>query len=348
MTHILVIDEGHAGHLTQSRGLATELAARLDATLEMFAVHLSLSGLLRPLLRLATDLSPHGLPDWALRLAFRWTGELSSLRADVIVTSSGHGLYFATSLARRLGCPLVFCGDPSPLPVRWCDVILSPVPVPGHARVIQTELLVTEMSPERISGRGEAYRDASVRAGGTSLATLLVGGDSRSHRYTRADWERLARGINQLGERGWRWLVSTSRRTPEPAEHLLRESIEPRFLVKAVWWHAQPERVMLDYLGAADVVLVTQDSLSMLSEAMAAGKPVVSLVPSEVRPSKFIESVLSLQEERRRLVRVPIDALGDWDLRFVPFRVVDTDLVADYASQVAAILPPVRGSRHAS
>jgi hypothetical protein len=342
MKHVLVIDEGHAGHLTQSRGLATALASQVGADSRIFSVELTLRGLLRPLLQQATDHARHGLPDWALRLAYKWSGDLGALHADVIVTSGGNGLYFATSLARRLGCPLVFCGDPSPLPARWCDVVLSPVPIPGHTRVIETELLVTEMSPQRIENRGGAYRDACVRMGGNQLAALLVGGDSRSHHYAESDWKALADGINRLGSRGWRWLISTSPRTPPAAEALLRSLVNTRYLVKPVWWHDCPERVILDFLGAAEIVAVTQDSLSMLSEAMAAGKPVLSLVPVDVRHSAFLESVLQAQQSRRRMIRVPIARLGDQEVGADQFVTVKSDLAAEYASRAAQLLTSLR------
>ena len=347
MTHVLVIDEGHAGHLTQSRGLATALAARIGADTEIVSAKLTLRGLLRPLLQLATDHARHGLPNWVLRLAYDWSDDIGALRAEVIVTSGGKGLYFATSLARRLGATLVFCGDPAPLPARWCDVILSPVPVPGHPHVIETELLLTEMSPARIVGRGGEYREAFVRMGGIRLAALLVGGDSRSHRYTTLDWRALVDGINRLGATGWRWLISTSPRTPPAVEAMLRSLVDPRYLVKSVWWHARPERVVVDFFGAADIVAVTQDSLSMLSEAMAAGKPVLSLVPAEVRHSAFLESVLAAQEARRRMIRVPIARLGDQAVRADQFMTVESDLAADYAVRVAELLSARSGTHHA-
>lgn len=338
MKRILVIHESHPGHLTQSRGLATALAARSGAAVEVFDVRMTARGSFRPLLRFLLRLFPKGLPDALLRFAYDWSGDTRPLQADVVVSSGGQSIPFAVSIARRLGAKYVFCGDPAPWPAHWCDVVLSPVPIPGHPCAIVTELLLTDMSPERVAGRGGAYRQAFAASGGGTLAALLVGGDSRSHRYMTADWEALAAGINRLGEQGWRWLLSTSRRTPPEAEHILRERVDPRWLVKAVWWHAQPERVLVDFLGAADVVGVTQDSLSMLSEAMASGRPVLSLVPAEVRPSAFLEAVLAGQEARRRLARVPLSRLGELGANHVALEPVQHSLADQYAHTVAAFL----------
>ena len=328
MKRILVVHEGRPGHLTQSRGLATALAARSGGTVEVFEVRMTLRGVFRPLLRYVTGRFARGLPDVWLRRAYAWSGATSALQADVIISSGGQSIAFAVSLARRLGTKYIFCGAPSPWPANWCDLVLSPVPVPGHANVIETELLITDMSPERVAGRGQAYRDACTRCGGTTLAALLIGGDSRSHRFAEADWAALADGLNRLGTQGWRWMVSTSRRTPPEAERLLRERIDPQWVIKTVWWNTAPERVMVDFLGAADIVAVTQDSLSMLSEAMASGRPVLSLMPADVRHSAFIESVLTEQAAKRRMLCVALATLGERTYPPSAFAPVTHNLVA--------------------
>lgn len=306
MLRILVIDEGSPGHLSQSRGLAQALAARMGGEVIICAVNFTLRGFLRPWLKLITKFTRRSVPDWILRLAYDGMDRLDDTQAHIIVTSGGRGLYLATVLSRKLGAPLVFCGDPAPLPAAWCDVILSPLPVHGHPRVIRTELLVTEMTPEGIESGRHEYRQTCMATGGERIGALLIGGVSRSHRYSEQDWKALAEGVNWLGTQGWRWLISTSRRTSRETERLLRENINSSIVLKAVWWHQRQERVIHEYLGAADAMFVTQDSLSMLSEAIAAGKPTYSLVPEETRFSEFLEAVISRQERAGRLRRIPI------------------------------------------
>ncbi len=305
---ILVIDEGRPGHLVQSRGMARALAAHCGAEWTVYTVRLSLRGVFRPLLRAACALARRGLPDRLLRLAFRLPDETPP-PAEVIVTSGGRGFFYAVSLARRTGAKLVFCGDPAPLPAAWCDVVLSPQAIAGRPDSIGTGMLLTEISPQEIAGKGAALREAFEKSGGTRLATLLIGGDSRSHRYTGEDWTDLAAAVNRLGEQGWRWLLSTSRRTPPDVETLQRQNIRNEYLIHAVWWHAAPERVIAAFLDAADVVMVTRDSLSMLSEAVAAGRPTVALAPRRVLPSHLIDSMLEGAQAERRLRQVGLAAL---------------------------------------
>ena len=159
-------------------------------------------------------------------------------------------------------------------------------------------------------------RQRFAQTGGSLLVALLIGGDSRSHRYTAADWQALIDAVNHLGSQGWRWLVSTSRRTPPAVEARLRAGIRADCLVQAVWWHAAPARVLPAFLDAAQLVLVSRDSLSMLSEAVAAGKPAVALAPRQVLASPVIDGVLAGLLRERRLRQVALAALGE--LRFAP------------------------------
>ncbi len=334
---ILLIDEGSPGHLVQSRGLARALAEHCQAEVEEYPVRLALRGIFRPWLRMACSMARWGLPDWLLRLAYRLP-ERALPAADLLVTSGGRGLYLAASLARRQRCPLVFCGDPSPLPAVWCDAIVSPLPLAGHPRVIRSELLLTEISPQSIAGRGRELRETFRQSGATTLAALLIGGDSRSHRYTAADWQDLIATVNQRGAQGWRWLISTSRRTPVEIAERLRQEIEPAYLIHAVWWHAQPERVMQGYLDAADIVLVSRDSLSMLSEAIAAGKPAVALAPRRTLPSAFIDPVLATQVEGRRLRQVALADLPATRFAAQDFSPLTVSPLPDYDRQLADLL----------
>ena len=68
------------------------------------------------------------------------------------------------------------------------------------------------------------------------LAGLLIGGNAGPFRYRREEWERLLAFIAQVS-RAWgtRWLVSTSRRTPDDvadriAELAKDESVIARFI----------------------------------------------------------------------------------------------------------------------
>lgn len=347
---VLLIDEGHLGHLTQSRSLAEALAEQQGMELSVVDVRMTLRGFLRPLLRKLLAVSPQGLPYHLLRMAYRCPRSAPT-RPALIVSSGGQSVPYALSLARRYSVPFVFCSYPTEYPPGWMDVVVSPVPVPGHPGEIVTEVLVTSASPQRLSERGRSYRQQILTSDNTGredrIACLLVGGDARDHAFSEDDLHKLAAGVNHLGHsQGWRWLVSTSPRTSPRHEQFLRAAIDHDVIAKAVWWHDQPESVVPDFLGAADITFVTEDSLSMLSEAISAGRPVVSLVPHHECNAPRVARILEQQEARRRLKRVAIadlpqfiPDLNDWDP-------VTESLVDRYAIEVSQRLESL-GAVHA-
>ncbi|MFC4821968.1 mitochondrial fission ELM1 family protein [Dokdonella ginsengisoli] len=108
---------------------------------------------------------------------------------------------------------------------------------------------------------------------------VLIGGSNRAQRideiYLAALIERLAA---RHADEGGSFLVSVSRRTPPALAAELRAAFGTspgRF-----WSGTQDgENPYAGYLGWADRIVVTPDSVNMLSEACATGKPVYTFAP---------------------------------------------------------------------
>jgi hypothetical protein len=75
---------------------------------------------------------------------------------------------------------------------------------------------------------------------------------------------------------------------------------------------------VLDYLAAAEVVFCTEDSRSMISDAIAAGKAVYTLRPEKCAAVAVSTEFLALHEARRRIRRLRLTELPAVD--------VDSDL----------------------
>jgi mitochondrial fission protein ELM1 len=146
---------------------------------------------------------------------------------------------------------------------------------------------------------------------------MVLGGKSLSHSFTEQDWKGLGRAMNRLSEmNGIRWLVTSSRRTGGQAEAWLRESLDSNHVAGAVWWSEKPEKLLYEYLGSAGQVFVTQDSVTMVTEATACKSPPVVLTPAQVRfPKKsFLPRYFQELDESGLIVRRKIEDLGDFEL----------------------------------
>jgi mitochondrial fission protein ELM1 len=106
---------------------------------------------------------------------------------------------------------------------------------------------------------------------------VLVGGDSRHHRFKPEDIERLAASLDSLAASGAALMGSRSRRT-SPA---LAEAVGQVFARHGGWWwDGRGPNPYLALLAHADAIVATADSVNMIGEAAATGVPVLVFEPT--------------------------------------------------------------------
>lgn len=334
---VWLVSEGNAGHTSQSKGLIDALRRRLPLDNQIIEAPMTLRGGFRPLLRWMLR-SGCQVPLWVLRFAYTLP-RLPANHPDMIVSSGGKSIPLAVSLARKYRAKFIFCGPPDANPLRFFDIILSPTPVPGHPHAILTEMLLTQVTPELVQQAGEDLKNRLQAEGRTRVGAVLIGGRSRSSHFETEDWRALAEGLNKLSvQSGWEWLVTTSRRTGEKAETILRETLKSSTLVDSAWWGKDPRKVVRSYLGACDAVFVTQDSLTMISEAICSGKPTITIRPKQVRASAYLSQVIDRQVSAGRLVSLQCDQLSSADEVLAGIIPLKESIVDDYALEVMSRL----------
>jgi mitochondrial fission protein ELM1 len=128
-------------------------------------------------------------------------------------------------------------------------------------------------------------------------ATLLIGGTSKRHRLDAASHAAQMDAAEQLLTAGYHLMVSTSRRTPDSSRQAWQEFAAQD---ARIWLHdghnnAGEANPYFAFLAAADVILVTEDSTNMLTEACATGTPVYRL-PMAGSDGKFAQLYTSLED----------------------------------------------------
>ncbi|MBN9441486.1 MAG: mitochondrial fission ELM1 family protein [Bosea sp.] len=153
--------------------------------------------------------------------------------------------------------------------------------VSEHDRLRGGNILVTTTSPHRLTqdklAAARHAPPAPIAALAAPRVAVLIGGDSRHHRFTPADTERLASQLDALAASGARLMGSPSRRTP-PA---LSAAVAAAFARHGGWWwDGKGDNPYLALLANADAVVVTADSTNMLGEAAATGVPILVFEPT--------------------------------------------------------------------
>ena len=104
------------------------------------------------------------------------------------------------------------------------------------------------------------------------LFAVLIGGANKVYRMNPAVIAELCAGLRHLASvAGCGFAVTPSRRTGEANIAALRHGLKG---VPHILWEGEGSNPYFGYLGLADAVIVTADSVNMISEAAATGKPV--------------------------------------------------------------------------
>lgn len=277
---IWLIDEGHAGHRVQAEGILRALES-FGVQLEIATIHCepNLRGFLRPA---AKAIFHHLRGESALRFASH-IAQFSVPNDGLprfIISSGGRTAFVSRALSLSTGAPNIFVGNLGQYPPQWFTVVMSPVDLKIPQSIV-TGIVPNTMTPSECRNQSLCYWNNHVPK---RCWTLLIGGANRNHPYNDQDWKDIAAGVNTLARKfDIKWLITTSRRTGAHVEQLLEAAISPSAVEELVLFSRTPKKVVMPFLGTAEIVFVTQDSLTMLGEAVASGRPVVSLLPRTTR-----------------------------------------------------------------
>ena len=148
--------------------------------------------------------------------------------------------------------------------------------IPRHDRirgrnVIETDGALHRVTAAKLAAEAEKFR-ASLAHLPRPLVAVLIGGSNAIYRMTPEIARTLAANLAQLCTgHGAGLAVTASRRTGAENEKILRDALAG---LPAVMWDGTGDNPYFGYLGLADAIVVTADSVSMTTEACSTGKPV--------------------------------------------------------------------------
>ena len=169
---------------------------------------------------------------------------------------------------------------------------------PEHDEVSGENVLSTVGSPAYFAA--DDIEQAALQFGdlvhmpGTKAA-IVIGGSSKSHSMPVGRAAEIEQDLIALAGKGVRLWITVSRRTPEHARIRFRAMAEK---IGARFWENEATdgpNPYLAFLSLADIIMVTEDSSNMISEAAWFGKPVylVKLTGGSDKFTRLHESFIS-------------------------------------------------------
>lgn len=191
---------------------------------------------------------------------------------DLILASGRKAIGIGRHIKRQSGGKsfLVNIQDPRLDPAKF-DLVI----VPQHDKTRGKNVLVTtaglhRVTPQKLAEGVEAWRNKLATLPSPRVA-VMIGGNSRAHTMTLENTDGLAERLQHLAAHGYGVMVTASRRTGADNTRLLREKLSGN---NVFFWDGTGDNPYFGFLGLADYIIVTEDSVSMTSEAISTGKPV--------------------------------------------------------------------------
>jgi uncharacterized protein len=199
------------------------------------------------------------------RLAPPWPDVLiASGRQSVAVSIAIRALSAGSTFTVQIQNPAV---DPA---------LFDAIVAPGHDRLSGPNIIATLGGMNRVTAARLAQAADRFAPRWSDLprplVAVMLGGSNKVYRMPARIGQKLGQDLAVLARReGAGLLVTPSRRTAPKVLEEIRRALDG---LPAWIWDGSGENPYMGYLALADAIVVTADSVNMVSEAAATGKPV--------------------------------------------------------------------------
>ena len=280
----ILLSDAKPGHYNQSLGVIERLPECEYHWIDVKFRSKQRDNLLRVLIRLFGGFR---LPRWLIKACLHMAlqrdtlEEIYAVAPDFILSTGSSVAAPNLLIGQLLDAKTVTCRRPSPVGVQHFDLAILPRMYwsrRNRANVCKTIGVPNRVRPEKLATqRKELQPDLDLSD--QKRIGVLIGGEDRYDTITETTADRL---IEVLQGFATKWdsqlLLTTSRRTPLSVENLISKRLSnaqhcPILVL------AHGENSLTDPVGTifalSDVIIVTEDSFSMVCEAASSGKRVI-------------------------------------------------------------------------
>jgi mitochondrial fission protein ELM1 len=210
---------------------------------------------------------------WPRPLKSAEDGMLSPPWPDVVISSGRGSVAAALAVRKASGGKIFSVHIQTPyVPSSRFDLVV----IPRHDSLRGENILVTRtalhgVTKAKLAEAADVFRTSLAHLP-RPLTAVLVGGSNKAQDCTPHVIHRMAdQLIDAVHASGGSLAVTPSRRTGKENAKILKERLAE---VPLFFWEGTGDNPYVGLLALADAIVVTSDSVSMVSEACSTGKPV--------------------------------------------------------------------------
>ena len=199
-------------------------------------------------------------------------------KVDLIISTGGDTSFLNVLLAKYLSVPNIYCSS-----LRGLDNNLFTHTVSIKDNRLPNEIVV-DLSPIYV-------KTADKELHGSYIA-ILIGGKTKNYKFIDEEFISLVENSIALAKKfNYKLLITTSRRTPISVEKEIKKIYHENedYIEKCVLFNEKPQKVVNYFLSNADVIFCTEDSGSMITEAILSKKRVYTIRPFNTNLNEIFE-----------------------------------------------------------
>jgi len=329
---VMVLDDGKKGHLKQSLAVASQIKRfRVDEGFPAEKVEINTvkirykNRMARVFLNMVSPFITYRF-QWHLKclksaLAPESYENAVNRHTDIIVSCGSSLSSVNRILKMENSARNVIVLDPGPLLRNKFDLVVIPRHDVTRALLKRENVVVTDLAPNLIdpaelSALKEEIERKEDPEGKALRIGLLIGGDNMHFTFEKPVVDSVVSAVRTAcGKTGARLNVTTSRRTPDAAEDVIKSAFQdiPFCDMFVSGKNDTDGRTVEKIMAMSDVVIVSGESISMVSEAVSSGRQVVVFLPAKrsARFTKYERFAKELQDKRLINLVKPEDIPGE-------------------------------------
>ncbi len=314
--NLLIIKDKRPGHYNQSIGIAESFKVfNKSVNIEFIDIEIRSKFLRKVLTWIVNNFLQFGNDMYSFKYLKLFYKEYSLPQniPEIIISTGGDTANINVWFSRTYKTKNIFNGRLRGQKENFFNIITTLIPL-GYKNELILDIAPSLISKNKIEKYAQTFKKKNSL--GNRYYTLLIGGDGAGYNYNKDFYNKLISFVKRISKKEKvKWLITTSRRTPLDVEKYLKNELS-NCCDYFVDYNRNSQKVLMPFLGLGEIVFVTEDSSSMISEAVSAKKPVITLY-SEKTKNKNYNLILNKFEKNRKIKRLSLNSNLDFDMDFL-------------------------------
>lgn len=292
---VAILSDGKPGHFNQSIGIADIISEDVEVDYKVFDIEPKFKFLIKIYQRFF-------IKDFNKNKAKKIINLFKPIdikNFDLLISSGANTSMLSAALSKIYKVKNIHCGS-----IKKINLDNYSAHITVEPRNDSPNNIVTKIAPSRFKPSVITKKDKQNRS------LFLIGGDGAGYKYTLEDWNDLVKGIKALSQtKNIKPIIVTSRRTNIDHENFIYKQLAGYADNLSVWAGNDSSKLDLEKLFmSVDNIFVTEESATMMSEAISSGISVCSLAPKNIQPNKLFLDQLERYTEMNLLERMRFDS----------------------------------------